>query len=149
EFAARGDPPGSARRPGRGRARTGRHGGGLAAMIDLSRMTARTIAAAVRRRELTAVAVTQAALGRIDQLNATLHAFITVTRDEAMAAAEQVDRKVAAGQGDTLPLAGVPLAIKDSFWTKGVRTTGGTKVLAGFVPAEDASVVARLKGAGC
>jgi aspartyl-tRNA(Asn)/glutamyl-tRNA(Gln) amidotransferase subunit A len=118
-------------------------------MIDLSRMTARTIAAAVRRRELTAVAVTQAALGRIDQLNAALHAFITVTRDEAMAAAEQVDRKVAAGQGETLPMAGVPLAIKDSFWTKGVRTTGGTKVLAGFVPAEDATVVARLRGAGC
>ena len=53
------------------------------------------------------------------------------------------------GQGKDLPLAGVPLAIKDSFWTKGIRTTGGTKVFADFVPSEDATVVARLKAAGC
>ena len=118
-------------------------------MIDLTTLTARTIAESVRRRELTAVAVTQAALERIEQLNGTLRAFITVTRDEALAAAEQVDRKVAAGEGKDLPLAGVPLAIKDSFWTKGVRTTGGTKVLADFVPTEDATAVARLKAAGC
>ena len=118
-------------------------------MIDLTTQTARKIAESVRRRELTAVAVTQAALERIGQLNGTLRAFITVTRDLALAAAEEVDRKIAAGQGKDLPLAGVPLAIKDSFWTKGVRTTGGTKVLAGFVPSEDATAVARLKSAGC
>ena len=118
-------------------------------MIDLTTLTARKIAESVRRRELTAVAVAQSALERIGQLNDTLHAFITVTRDEAIAAAEQVDRKIAAGQGKDLPLAGVPMAIKDSFWTKGVRTTGGTKVLASFVPTEDATAVARLKAAGC
>src|SRR5439155_22099968 len=95
------------------------------------------------------VAVTRTALERIGQLNDTLHAFITVTRDEALAAAEQVDRTVAAGQGNDLPLAGVPMAIKDSFWTKGVRTTGGTKGFAEFVPTEDATAVARLKAAGC
>ena len=50
---------------------------------------------------------------------------------------------------NSLPLAGVPMAIKDSFWTKGVPTTGGTKVLAEFVPGEDATAVARLKAAGC
>ncbi len=118
-------------------------------MIDLTTMTARKIAEAVRRRELTAVAVAQAALERIARLNDTLHAFITVTRAEAMAAAEQVDRQVAAGRGDALPLAGVPMAIKDSFWTRGVRTTGGTKILTDFVPAEDATAVARLRAAGC
>ena len=118
-------------------------------MIDLTTQTARKIAESVRRRELTAVAVTQAAMERIEQLNGTLRAFITVTRDLAFAAAEEVDRKVAAGQGKDLPLAGVPLAIKDSFWTKGIRTTGGTKVFAGFVPSEDATAVARLKAAGC
>ncbi len=118
-------------------------------MIDLMEMTARKVAEAVRRRELTAVAVTRTALDRIDRLNGTLHAFITVMKDEALAAAAEVDRKVAAGQGGDLPLAGVPTAIKDSFWTKGIRTTGGTKVLAGFVPGEDATAVVRLKKAGC
>jgi aspartyl-tRNA(Asn)/glutamyl-tRNA(Gln) amidotransferase subunit A len=118
-------------------------------MIDLTTMTARKIADAVRRREITAVAVAQAALERIGRLNEALRAFITVTRDEAMAAAEQVDRQIAAGRGDALPLAGVPMAIKDSFWTKGVRATGGTKILADSVPTEDATAVARLRAAGC
>src|SRR5271155_1906240 len=118
-------------------------------MIDLTTQTARTIAEAVRRRELTAVAVAQSALDRIARLNATLHSFITVTPDQALASAEEVDRQIAAGQVDRLPLAGVPMAIKDSFWTKGVRTTGGTKILADFVPGEDATAVARLKAAGC
>ncbi len=118
-------------------------------MIDLTTMTARKIAEAVRRRELTAVAVAQASLDRIGRLNEALRAFITITRDEAIAAAERVDRQVAMGKGDGLSLAGVPMAIKDSFWTKGVRTTGGTKVLADFVPTEDATAVARLKAAGC
>ncbi len=118
-------------------------------MIDLTTWTARKIAGAVRRRELTAVAVAESTLERIARLNDRLRAFITVTREEAMAAAEQVDQQVAAGRGDALPLAGVPMAIKDSFWTKGVRTTGGTKILADFVPGEDATAVARLRAAGC
>ncbi len=118
-------------------------------MIDLTTTTARKIAEAVRRREMTAVAVAQSTLDRIGRLNETLRAFITVTRDEAMAAAEAVDKQVAAGRGGALRLAGVPMAIKDSFWTRGVRTTGGTKILADFVPAEDATAVARLRAAGC
>ena len=118
-------------------------------MIDLMTQTARTIAESVRRREVTAVAVAQAALERIGQLNGTLRAFITVTGELALAAAAEVDRKIAAGQAKDLTLAGVPLAIKDSFWTKGIRTTGGTKVFADFVPNEDATAVARLRAAGC
>jgi aspartyl-tRNA(Asn)/glutamyl-tRNA(Gln) amidotransferase subunit A len=118
-------------------------------MIDLLALTARQVADAVRRRELTAVAVTEAALERIEKLDGTLHAFITVTRKEALAEAAEVDRKIAARQGDDLPLAGVPTAIKDSFWTKGVRTTAGTKVFANFVPVEDATAVNRLRKAGC
>jgi aspartyl-tRNA(Asn)/glutamyl-tRNA(Gln) amidotransferase subunit A len=118
-------------------------------MIDLTTMTARKIAEAVRRREVTAAAVAQAALERIGRLNEPLQAFITVTRDEALATAERVDQEIAAGRGNALPLAGVPMAIKDSFWTKGVPATGGTKILADFVPAEDATAVARLRSAGC
>lgn len=118
-------------------------------MIDLTTETARAIATSVRRREMSAVVVTQTALAQIARLNPTLHAFITVTGDQALAAAEQIDKKIAGGQGVNLPLAGVPLAVKDSFWTKGVPTTGGTKLLAQFVPEEDATAVARLKAAGC
>ena len=77
-------------------------------MIDLTTKTARTIAEAVRRRELTAVAVAQSALERIGQLNATLHAFITVTRDEALAAAEQVDQQDRRGPGRQLAAGGRP-----------------------------------------
>ena len=77
-------------------------------MIDLTTMTARKIAEAVRRRELTAVAVAQAALDRIGRLNETLHAFITVTRDEAIAAAERVDQAGRRGPGERPAAGGRP-----------------------------------------
>ncbi len=118
-------------------------------MIDLMAITARSAAESVRRRELSAVELAQAAVSRIETLNPTLRAFITVTRDQALAAAAAVDKRIAAGQGDNLPLAGVPLVIKDSFWTEGLPTTGGTKLFASTVAAEDATSVARLKAAGC
>jgi aspartyl-tRNA(Asn)/glutamyl-tRNA(Gln) amidotransferase subunit A len=116
-------------------------------MIDPTMATAREIAGGVRARQLRAVEVARAALDRIERLDPALRAFITVTGEAALEAAERVDRDVAAGKD--LPLAGVPLAVKDSFWTRGVRTTAGSKVLAGFVPDRDATAVARLKAAGC
>ena len=66
-----------------------------------------------------------------------------------MAAAERVDRQVAAGRGDGAAARRRPMAIKDSFWTRGVRDTGGTKILSDLVPTEDATAVARLRAAGC
>lgn len=116
-------------------------------MIDPTATTARDLASRVRRREVSAVEATRAALGRIEGLNERLRAFITVTPEAALAEAEAVDRAVAAGEDR--PLAGVPLAVKDGFWVGGVRCTNGSKVLADFVPAEDAEAVARLKKAGC
>jgi aspartyl-tRNA(Asn)/glutamyl-tRNA(Gln) amidotransferase subunit A len=118
-------------------------------MIELTNLTATKVANSVRGKELSAVSVVKSALSRIEALNNPLQAFITVTAERALAAAERIDREVAAGRGGELPLAGVPLAIKDSFWTRGVRTTGGTKILADFVPTEDATAVARLEAAGC
>lgn len=115
-------------------------------MIELTSTSAREVARQVRARELSAVEVVRSALERIDRLNPQLRAFLTVTGDQALRAAAQVDRDVAAGR--VLPLAGVPLAVKDSFWTKGVRTTAGSRVLADFVPSEDATAVARLTAAG-
>ena len=116
-------------------------------MIDLTTLSGREVADRVRRREASAVEVTRAALARIERLDGDLRAFITVTGDEALKAAEAVDRAVASGRD--LPLAGVPLAIKDGFHVKGVRTTAGSKVMADFVAVDDATAVARLKAAGC
>ncbi len=116
-------------------------------MIDLTASNAREIARRVQRREVSAVEVARSALERINGLNEQLHAFITVLPDAALAEAERVDRAVAAGE--ELPLAGVPLSVKDGFWVRGVPCTNGSKLLADFVPDDDAEAVARLRKAGC
>ena len=115
--------------------------------IDLMNTTALDLARRVNAGEVKAVDAARAALDRIGRLNPRYNAFITVTADEAIRDAEAVDRRVAAGE--SLPMAGVPLAVKDSFWTAGVRTTNGSPALGDFVPAEDAEAVARLRRAGC
>ncbi|WP_169977519.1 amidase [Tautonia rosea] len=115
--------------------------------LDLTQTNAQAIAQRVNTGELKAVEVVRAALDRIEAHNDRLRAFITVTADQAMAEAEAVDRAVDTGQ--SFPLAGVPLAVKDGFWTKGVPTTNGSKALLDFVPEADAEAVARLRKAGC
>jgi aspartyl-tRNA(Asn)/glutamyl-tRNA(Gln) amidotransferase subunit A len=114
---------------------------------DLVFLSAADTAAAIAARQLSPVEVVQAYLARIDRLDAQLHAYITVLRDEALAAARRIEQAVQ--RGDRLgPLAGVPVAVKDQFWTKGIRTTNGSRVYADFIPHDDATVVARLKAAG-
>lgn len=90
---------------------------------------------------------TEAYLDRIDQVDGKLNSYITVTRDEALQAAREAERAVASGN-HLGPLHGVPFAVKDQFWTRGILTTGGSRILADFVPDEDATVISRLKGAG-
>ncbi len=85
-------------------------------------------------------------LDRIERLNPTLNAFITVDREQALAAAREADRQIAAGQAG--PLTGIPLAHKDVFCTAGMLTTCGSKMLANFVSPYDAHVVSQLKAAG-
>jgi aspartyl-tRNA(Asn)/glutamyl-tRNA(Gln) amidotransferase subunit A len=91
--------------------------------------------------------VVRAHLDRIAARDSTLKAFITVSADGALEAARQAEAELMAGRLRG-PLHGLPLALKDLFNTAGVRTTGGSKILADSVPAEDATVVARLKAAG-
>jgi aspartyl-tRNA(Asn)/glutamyl-tRNA(Gln) amidotransferase subunit A len=115
-------------------------------MPDPHALTARFIRDAVAARQLSAVDVCRACLERIDALDPALRAFISVDREGAMARAAALDRR---GSGaDRLPLAGVPVALKDNLCTAGTRTTAGSRILDGFVPPYDATVVARLSAAG-
>ena len=105
------------------------------------------MASMVRRKEVSPVELTQAHLDRIDALNPRLAAFITVTSEKALASALKAERDLRAGD-DKGPLHGIPIAVKDLVFTRGIRTTGGSRAMADYVPDEDATVVRRLAGAG-
>lgn len=109
--------------------------------------TAVDISAAVRSGAVSAVDVLETFLARIDAREGEVHAFNLVMADEARAAAAAIDAAVAAGQ-DPGPLAGVPLALKDNMCTRGVPTTCSSKILEGWKPPYDATVVTRLAQAG-
>ena len=101
----------------------------------------------IATKEISPVEVVRAHLDRVSALDATLKAFITVCGDQALEAARAAEALLMAGH-PVGPLHGVPYGPKDLYNTKGVRTTGGSKILAECVPAEDASVVSRLRAAG-
>ena len=110
-------------------------------------MTAIELAAAVRSGHRSAVDVLEEHLARIDEREAEVHAFMTVTADSARASARRIDERVAAGD-DPGPLAGVPLALKDNMCTRGVPTTCSSRILEGWRPPYDATVVERAVAAG-
>jgi aspartyl-tRNA(Asn)/glutamyl-tRNA(Gln) amidotransferase subunit A len=105
------------------------------------------LAAAVRSGERTASEVVEAHLGVIDEREGEVHAFNLRLDDEARTAARAVDQRVAAGE-DPGPLAGVPIALKDNLCTRGIPTTCSSKILEGWLPPYDATVVQRLAAAG-
>jgi len=105
------------------------------------------LARAIAGREVSPVEVVQAHLDRIAALDSKLRAFITVSADAALAAAKAAEAGVMAGER-LGALHGVPLALKDLYMTRGVRTTGGSRILADWIPEQDATVVTRLAGAG-
>jgi aspartyl-tRNA(Asn)/glutamyl-tRNA(Gln) amidotransferase subunit A len=116
-------------------------------MSDLTRLTAVEIAAAVAGGEASAEEVTRAHLDRIAAVDERVHAFLHVDTEGAVEAARAVDARRRAGE--TLgPLAGVPVAVKDVMATRGVPTTAGSKILEGWRPPYDATVVERLRSAG-
>jgi aspartyl-tRNA(Asn)/glutamyl-tRNA(Gln) amidotransferase subunit A len=98
-------------------------------------------------QETTAVELTQNHLDVIIQKDDELHAFLTVTEEEALQAAEAVDKKIAAGEKVDL-LAGIPCALKDNICVKGVRATAASKILDTYIAPYDATVAARAKDAG-
>lgn len=114
---------------------------------EICRMDAMTLSGLVRKKELSAVEVTEAVLARMDVLEPHIHAFCTPTPEVARAAAKAVDDRIAKGE-DAGPLAGVPVGIKDLVATKDIRTMMGSPWYKDFVPDEDDIVVERLKAAG-
>ncbi|MCU1398806.1 MAG: gatA [Acidimicrobiales bacterium] len=118
-------------------------------MSDMSSapLSAAQIAAGVRAGTLKAADVLEQHLGRITDREGDVHAFNLVMADEARAAAAAVDAAVAAGN-DPGPLAGVPLALKDNMCTRGIPTTCSSKILEGWKPPYDATVVTKLAAAG-
>ena len=115
-------------------------------MADFHSSTLTQLAAGLRARRFSSVELTRALLARIERHQGALNAFISVTADAALAAAESADRTLAAGGGGALT--GVPIAHKDLFCTQGVRTTCGSRMLDNFVSPYDATVVAKLRSAG-
>jgi aspartyl-tRNA(Asn)/glutamyl-tRNA(Gln) amidotransferase subunit A len=105
------------------------------------------LARLIRAREVSPVEVVQAHLDRIASLDGTLRAYITVVGDAALAAARAAEAALTSGEAPG-PLHGVPVGLKDLYCTRGTRTTAGSKILADWVPEEDATVVSRLVGAG-
>src|SRR5579863_6653292 len=115
-------------------------------MSELHHMGLAALAAGLRARRFSSVELAEAFLGRIERSQGALNAFITITREQALADARAADRALARGEAGALT--GVPLAHKDLFCTRGVRTSCGSRMLDNFVSPYDATVVAKLRSAG-
>jgi amidase len=116
-------------------------------MQDLTFATASELTTAIQSRQVSAIEVLDAHLGQIAQHNAALNAIVTLNTDRARERAKHADAALARGEVWG-PLHGVPVTIKDSFATAGLRTTSGYPPLSDYIPTEDSTVVARLKAAG-
>ncbi|HSF05229.1 MAG TPA: amidase family protein [Methylomirabilota bacterium] len=114
---------------------------------DLCFTPAVELARLIRHRALSPVEIIRAVLDRIERLNKPLGAYVLVHAERALRDARRAEQAVMAGQ-PLGPLHGVPVSIKDNLWTAGDRTTFGSRLLAEFVPPEDAPSVARLRAAG-
>jgi aspartyl-tRNA(Asn)/glutamyl-tRNA(Gln) amidotransferase subunit A len=120
---------------------------------DLAFASIEEIAGLFRKRKLSPVELTHLMLDRIGRLNPKLNAYITVTRDFALRQAKKAEAELFASHGrkghrDRGPLHGIPISLKDNIYTKGIRTTAGSRILKDFVPLRDAEVWAKLQEAG-
>ena len=116
-------------------------------MSDLTKMSAAQLAATIAAGDASATEVTDAHLDRIAAVDDRVHAFLHVDAEGARAAALDVDERRSAGE-PLGPLAGVPIGVKDIVVTRGVPTTAGSKILEGWRPPYDATIVERMRAAG-
>ena len=116
-------------------------------MSDAVKWSATRIAGAIRSREISCEEMVRLCIARIEQVNPKLNAVVQLCSDRAIAEARAADQALARSELKG-PLLGVPITIKDNLDTTGIISTGGTKGRKAFVPARDATVVTRLRGAG-
>src|SRR4051794_24266467 len=114
---------------------------------DLTRLGAAEMARLLAAKEVSSVELTRAHLDRTAEVDGAVHSYLHVDVQGALRAAEDVDHRRTAGESLHL-LAGVPIAVKDVLATRGVPTTCGSKILEGWVPPYDATLVSRLRAAG-
>lgn len=120
---------------------------------DLAFASIEEIGKLFRKRKLSPVELTKLMLARIERLNPKLNAYLTVTEELALAQAKKAESELYAPRGrkgyrDRGSLHGIPISLKDNIYTKGIRTTAGSKILKDFIPQDDAVVVSQLKQAG-
>ncbi len=111
--------------------------------MNLHDKTAHELHDLLAAKEISAAELTTDVLARVDELEGTIGAYLTVTRDKALADAQAVDEKISRGE-KIFPLEGIPCAVKDNICTKGIRTTCASKILENFVPPYDATAYSRL-----
>jgi aspartyl-tRNA(Asn)/glutamyl-tRNA(Gln) amidotransferase subunit A len=114
---------------------------------DLAFATITELSVLLAQRKLSPVELAYLFLDRIEKFNPTLNAYLTVTPDAALAAARESEKRFKQKRSRG-PLEGIPIALKDNIWTRGIRTTAGSKFLENFVPQENATVAASLHRAG-
>jgi len=116
-------------------------------MTELWRLTIRQASDAIAGRQLSAAELLQATLERLEETEPFVHAYVTLMEKSARAEADAADREIGRGHWRG-PLHGIPVGVKDLLFTEGVATQAGSRVMEGFVPDHDSTVVARLKKAG-
>jgi len=118
---------------------------------SLAFATIEELASLLAKRKISPVELTELFLRRIERLNPSLNAFLTVTAEQALASARRAERQLlrhSVSRRETFSLFGIPITIKDNIWTRGVRSTAGSKILRDFVPAEDSTIARKLARAG-
>jgi len=118
---------------------------------SLAFATIEELAALLARRKISPVELTELFLHRIERQNPALNAFLTVTAEHGLAAARRAEKQLLRHRGsqrEKFPLLGIPITLKDNIWTRGIRSTAGSKILRDFVPPEDSTVARKLVRAG-
>ncbi|MCH8898441.1 MAG: amidase, partial [Chloroflexi bacterium] len=110
-------------------------------------LSATELSTLIADKEVSPVEATQAYLDRISEVDAKLNSYITICGEEALSQAKQAEQEIVAGRY-LGPMHGIPVAVKDQFNTKGIRTTNGSIIHQDFIPDEDATVIANLKRSG-
>jgi aspartyl-tRNA(Asn)/glutamyl-tRNA(Gln) amidotransferase subunit A len=114
--------------------------------MELYELTIHELQKKLRNGEVSASQVLNSVFGRIEAVEGNVHAYVTLLKERAFAEADQADRDIRAG--NLKPLTGIPVALKDIFCTRGIRTTCGSRILHNFIPPYDATVVEKLREAG-